>query len=110
MGWAAVAGGAVTCWNFYDTAYTEKYLGLPGDHYARTDRLLIVQGLMDENVHFSHTEALIEALITAGKPFRLQVFPSERHGVRSPEASEFHDAVVLDFLKKALTIRKLEHP
>ncbi|VDK47386.1 unnamed protein product [Anisakis simplex] len=116
---AAVAGGAVTCWNLYDTAYTERYLGMPGDHYARssvlkyinqlpneTDRLLIVQGLMDENVHFSHTEALIETLITAGKPFRLQIFPSERHGVRASEACEFHDAVVLDFLQKALTVRK----
>uniref|UniRef100_A0A915B1G7 Dipeptidyl peptidase 9 n=1 Tax=Parascaris univalens TaxID=6257 RepID=A0A915B1G7_PARUN len=120
---AAIAGGAVTCWNFYDTAYTERYLGLPGDHYAKSsvleyvnllpnemDRLLVVHGLMDENVHFSHTEALIEALITAGKPFRLQVFPSERHGVRSPEASEFHDALVLDFLKRALAVRKREKP
>lgn len=120
---AAIAGGAVTCWNFYDTAYTERYLGLPGDHYAKSsvleyvnllpnemDRLLVVHGLMDENVHFSHTEALIEALITAGKPFRLQVFPSERHGVRSPEASEFHDALVLDFLKRALAVRKRTKP
>lgn len=41
---------------------------------CRVDRLLIVHGLIDENVHFSHTERLIEALIAAGKPHRLQVF------------------------------------
>lgn len=42
--------------------------------FFRIDRLLIVHGLIDENVHFSHTERLIEALIAAGKPYRLQVF------------------------------------
>lgn len=43
-------------------------------YFFRVDRLLIVHGLIDENVHFSHTERLIEALIAAGKPHRLQVF------------------------------------
>lgn len=32
-------------------------------------RLMIVHGLIDENVHFVHTEKLINALINAGKPF-----------------------------------------
>uniref|UniRef100_A0A158Q7Q0 Dipeptidyl peptidase 9 n=1 Tax=Elaeophora elaphi TaxID=1147741 RepID=A0A158Q7Q0_9BILA len=115
---AAIAGGAVTCWRLYDTAYTERYLGLPSDPIYRdssvlsyvnqlpneVDRLLIVHGLIDENVHFSHTERLIEALIAAGKPHRLQIFPSERHGVRSVEAGEFHDASMLSFLCRALAV------
>lgn len=33
----------------------------------RPDRLLILHGLIDENVHFRHTEKLIDALIKAGK-------------------------------------------
>uniref|UniRef100_A0A915PWP8 Uncharacterized protein n=1 Tax=Setaria digitata TaxID=48799 RepID=A0A915PWP8_9BILA len=118
---AAIAGGAVTCWRLYDTAYTERYLGLPSDpiykdssvlNYVNqlpneVDRLLIVHGLIDENVHFSHTERLIEALIAAGKPHRLQIFPSERHGVRSVEAGEFHDASMLSFLCRALTVDRM---
>ena len=40
---------------------------------ARENRLLIVQGMLDENVHFSHTNRLIQALIKAGKPYQLQV-------------------------------------
>uniref|UniRef100_A0A8R1XYJ9 Uncharacterized protein n=1 Tax=Onchocerca volvulus TaxID=6282 RepID=A0A8R1XYJ9_ONCVO len=118
---AAIAGAAVTCWRLYDTAYTERYLGLPSDptykdssvlNYVNqlpneVDRLLIVHGLIDENVHFSHTERLIEALIAAGKPHRVQIFPSERHGVRSIEASEFYDASMLSFLCRALTVDRM---
>ena len=40
---------------------------------VREHRLLIIHGLMDENVHFTHTTTLITELITAGKPYDLQV-------------------------------------
>ncbi|VDL74886.1 unnamed protein product [Nippostrongylus brasiliensis] len=86
---AAIAGGAVTDWKLYDTAYTERYLGFGSDRSPFYDessvikhveklpdqpgRLLLVHGLLDENVHFRHTEALIEQLIRAGKPYQLQV-------------------------------------
>lgn len=40
---------------------------------CRENRLLIVQGMIDENVHFSHTNQLIQSLIKAGKPYQLQV-------------------------------------
>jgi len=39
-------------------------------------RLLIVHGLLDENVHFTHTAQLINALVKAGKPHSLQVRPA----------------------------------
>lgn len=48
---------------------------------ARPDRLLIVHGLIDENVHFHHTAALIDALVAAGKPHRLQVSGKSRETV-----------------------------
>ena len=35
--------------------------------------MLIVHGLIDENVHFFHTSLLINALIKACKPYQLQV-------------------------------------
>ena len=42
--------------------------------FARPDRLLIVHGLMDENVHFyQHTAQLLSALVRHGKPYQLQV-------------------------------------
>ena len=85
-----MAGAPVTSWMHYDTGYTERYMGLPsnnswgynlGSVVARAsefpddpNRLLIIHGLMDENVHFyQHTAPLLQALVKHGKPYQLQV-------------------------------------
>ena len=39
----------------------------------RENRLLIVHGLIDENVHFQHTSVLVNGLVRACKPHQLQV-------------------------------------
>ena len=85
----AIAGAPVTNWSLYDTGYTERYMDLPcfnPEGYSKSsilnwvnsfpdeeNRLLLIHGLMDENVHFIHTQELIQALIQAGKPYHLQV-------------------------------------
>ncbi len=78
---AAVAGAPVTDWALYDTAYTERYLGLPQerpeayreasliDRAERLERpLLIIHGLADDNVLAAHTLQLSGALLAAGRP------------------------------------------
>ncbi|TKR93834.1 hypothetical protein L596_008214 [Steinernema carpocapsae] len=114
-----VAGGAVIDWRLYDTCYTERYMGIPDDLETdiygnssvlsqvsrlpdESDRILICHGFMDENVHFHHTEKIVEALTKAGKHYQLLVFPSEHHGIRQPTAGEYLDANVLLFFQKAL--------
>jgi hypothetical protein len=42
---------------------------------SRPNRLLILHGFLDENVHFFHTNFLVSQLIRAGKPYQLQVSP-----------------------------------
>ncbi len=43
--------------------------------FVRPNRLLIVHGILDENVHFyQHTAQLITHLIRLGKPYQLQVY------------------------------------
>jgi dipeptidyl-peptidase-4 len=72
----------------YDTAYTERYLGLPEQHpeaykvsnvltYAAnlSRPLLIMHGLTDDNVYFENTVKLTQALIAAGKPYNLLLLP-----------------------------------
>ena len=41
------------------------------------DRLLLAHGLIDENVHFHHTAALVDALVVGQKPYHLKAFPRE---------------------------------
>lgn len=78
---AAVAGAPVTDWGLYDTAYTERYLGLPQENpeaYAATSLLtraaqlerplLIIHGLADDNVLVANSLQLSSALLAAGRP------------------------------------------
>lgn len=114
----AIAGAPVTSWNLYDTAYTERYMGLPSDNlygykmgsvlsYINSfpnemNRLLIIHGLLDENVHFQHSKQLIDALIKAAKPYQLQLYPQERHSLRHLDASEHYETTLLSFLQHCL--------
>jgi dipeptidyl-peptidase-4 len=91
-----VAGAPVTSWDGYDTGYTERYMGTPRSNpegYRRSavlthaerlvGKLLLVHGMIDENVHFRHTARLVVALIKAGRPHDLLIYPNERHMPRS---------------------------
>jgi dipeptidyl-peptidase-4 len=112
---AAVAGAPVSHWDGYDTHYTERYMGKPATNpqgYARSSvtahvggiagRLLLVHGLIDENVHFRHTARLINALIRARIPYELMLFPDERHMPRRLEDRVFMEERIRDFFLSAL--------
>lgn len=91
---AGFAGGPVTDWHFYDTIYTERYIGVPPKHEESYDesspfknaaglkgKLLIAHGTGDDNVHFSNTLFLINQLIKDGKYVEVMPFPGRGHGV-----------------------------
>jgi dipeptidyl-peptidase-4 len=96
-----VAGAPVTEWRDYDTAYTERYLGLPAahpEHYERssllplagslTRPLLLIHGTSDDNVYFLHTLKLADALLRAGRPFELLPLQGLTHMVPDPVVRE----------------------
>lgn len=68
----------------------------------RENRLLIIHGLIDENVHFSHTSKLIDAMAKEVKPYELQIYPSERHSLRNLEANQHYETKLLSFLQNNL--------
>ncbi|GAA6065744.1 dipeptidyl peptidase 9 isoform X1 [Tachysurus ichikawai] len=68
----------------------------------RPNRLLILHGFLDENVHFFHTNFLVSQLIRAGKPYQLQIYPNERHSIRCPESGEHYEIMLLHFLQQHL--------
>ena len=68
--------------------------------------LLIVHGLIDENVHFRHAARLIDALIQARKPHELLLFPNERHMPRSEADRVYQEERIRDFFDKALSLTR----
>jgi len=62
-------------------------------------QLLIVHGLIDENVHFRHTARLINSLILNRKHYELLLFPEERHGPRSLEDRVYLEQRISDFFE-----------
>ncbi|XP_053958291.1 dipeptidyl peptidase 9 [Anastrepha ludens] len=111
----AIAGAPVTNWEYYDTGYTERYMDLPQNNkrgysagsvlnYVHAfpeeeNRLLLIHGLIDENVHFYHTSQLISALNRANKPYDLHVFPEERHSLHNIESNKNYETKLLAFLQ-----------
>ncbi|KAE9608869.1 hypothetical protein Lal_00020036 [Lupinus albus] len=111
----AVAGAPVTSWDGYDTFYTEKYMGLPSENQAGYEsgsvmnhvhklkgKLLLVHGMIDENVHFRHTARLINGLVAAGKPYELIIFPDERHMPRRHRDRVYMEERIWDFIQRNL--------
>jgi dipeptidyl-peptidase-4 len=60
--------------------------------------LLLVHGLIDENVHFRHTARLIQQLIAARKRYQLLLFPGERHTPRYEEDRLYMEEAVFEFV------------
>ncbi|KAL0318004.1 UNVERIFIED_CONTAM: Dipeptidyl aminopeptidase 4 [Sesamum angustifolium] len=111
----AVSGAPVTSWDGYDTFYTEKYMGLPSENqsgYLQSSvmhhidnmkgKLLLVHGMIDENVHFTHTERLVNALVAARKPCELLIFPDERHMPRRLRNRIHMEERIWEFIEQSL--------
>jgi len=94
---AGVAVAPVTDWRDYDTAYTERYLGLPAEHpdaYASASPitraatlkrpLLLAHGLMDDNVHFRGAIAFADAMQRAGIEIETDFYARGGHGIGGP--------------------------
>jgi dipeptidyl-peptidase-4 len=110
-----VSGAPVTDQAGYDTAYTERYMGTPKSNaagYAASSvlaavntmrgHLLLVHGLLDENVHFRHTARLINALNRARKPYDLLIFPDERHMPRHQSDRVYLNERVIGYFQQHL--------
>jgi dipeptidyl-peptidase-4 len=89
-----VAVAPVTDWRFYDTIYTERYMGTPQQNPRAYDEsavmpkagalrgsLLISHGTSDDNVHMANTISLLQAFVLAGKQVDFMVYPRKTHGI-----------------------------
>jgi dipeptidyl-peptidase 4 len=112
---AAVAGAPVTDWRDYDTFYTERYMGLPADnpegykstsaltHAASLRRpLLLVHGTTDDNVYFTHTLKLTQALFRAGREFEMLPLAGFTHMVPDPAVKSALVRRIVGFFRRHL--------
>ena len=86
------SGSGPTDWSYYDTIYTERYMGTPESNpegYEATNlitkvdqiqiRQMIIHGLADTNVHLQNSVNLIEAMMAIDKPFDFVPLPNSDH-------------------------------
>jgi dipeptidyl-peptidase-4 len=112
---AGVAVAPVTDQRNYDTIYTERYMGLlkdDKDGYEQSDvmtsadklhgALLLVHGTSDDNVHFQNSIQMIDALIKAGKQFRLMIYPNKTHGIAGKDARVHLFTMIEDHFEREL--------
>lgn len=90
---AGVAVAPPTCWKYYDTIYTERYMRTPKENpqgydicpIKRADKLhgalLICQGLADDNVHPQNVFEYTEALVQADKDFKMNIYTNRNHSI-----------------------------
>jgi len=91
---AAIAVAPVTNWRYYDTIYTERYMGLPQENGQGYDEnspvshvgklkgnYFLIHGLADDNVHYQNAAEMVNALVKANKPFDQFMYPDRNHGI-----------------------------
>ncbi|MEU6544286.1 alpha/beta fold hydrolase [Streptomyces sp. NPDC046859] len=117
---AAVVGAPVTDLRLYDTHYQERYLGHPDEQpevYRRNSLIddaglvdaaephrpmMIVHGLVDDNVVVAHSLRLSSALLAAGRPHEVLPLSGVTHMTPQEEVAENLLLLQLDFLRRSL--------
>jgi dipeptidyl-peptidase-4 len=112
---AGVSGAPVTDWRLYDTHYTEQFMDKPSENedgykqstvFAHVDglksKLLLIHGMADDNVLFTNTTKMIDALVNRGVQFELMTYPGAKHGVSSRTAKRHVQTYIDAFFRKNL--------
>jgi dipeptidyl-peptidase-4 len=98
-----IAVAVVSDQRLYDTAYQERYMGLPKDnpegyrlgspitHASGLEgNLLLVHGTADDNVHYQSFEWLVNELIRQDKLFDMMAYPMRAHSIRHRDNTTMH--------------------
>ncbi len=111
-----VSVAPVTDWSLYDTHYTEQFVGAtPKSNpkayeqsgvFAHLDGLksplLLIHGMADDNVLFTNSTRLIDALVNRNVKFELMTYPGAKHGISSRAGQRHVYGMIEGFFKKNL--------
>ncbi|XP_038607566.1 dipeptidyl peptidase 4 isoform X2 [Tachyglossus aculeatus] len=92
-----IAVAPVSRWEYYDSIYTERYMGLPTkednlEHYEKSTVMsraenfkrveyLLIHGTADDNVHFQQAAQISKALVDAEVDFQAMWYTDKDHGI-----------------------------
>lgn len=104
---AAVAGGPVCDWKYYEVMYGERYMDTPQenpDGYKNTSllnkaenlkgRLLVIHGAQDDVVLMQHSMEFINACIKKGKQVDYFLYPDHKHNVRGKDRVHLNQKIL----------------
>uniref|UniRef100_A0A8C3VJJ6 Dipeptidyl peptidase 4 n=1 Tax=Catharus ustulatus TaxID=91951 RepID=A0A8C3VJJ6_CATUS len=92
-----IAVAPVSRWQYYDSIYTERYMGLPTENdnlknynsstvMARAEKFkeveyLLIHGTADDNVHFQQAAQISKALVDAEVDFQAMWYTDKDHSI-----------------------------
>lgn len=111
---AAVAGGPVMDWTYYEIMYGERYMDTPQENpegYAATDltkqvgklkgKLLLIHGLQDPVVVQQNSVAFVKACVDKGVQVDYMIYPGHEHNVSGKDRAHLYQKVT-DYLTEHL--------
>lgn len=113
----AIAVAPVTNWRYYNTIYTERYMGLLSENangydafcpigfaHLLSGALLIAHGTGDDNVHYQNSMQLANALVASGRDFDMLSYPDSDHSINAGEARKHLYNHLTRYVEKHLLI------
>ena len=115
---AAVAGGPVMNWNWYEIMYGERYMDTPQENpegYAATDltaqveklkgKLLLIHGLQDPVVVQQHSVNFVKACVDKGVQVDYMIYPGHEHNVTGKDRAHLYQKVTDYFMQNLADIK-----
>lgn len=111
----AIAVAPVTNWKWYNSIYSERYMGTLNDNQSAylesspisyADKLkgkyLIIQGCADDNVGIQHAAEMVKSLVEANKQFESFYYPNKDHNILGGSSHLHLYTKMTDFIYKNL--------
>lgn len=111
---AAVAGGPVMDWKYYEIMYGERYMDTPEENpegYAATNlisqagklkgKLMLIHGLQDPVVVQQHSVNFVKACVEKGVQVDYMIYPGHEHNVMGKDRVHLYQKVT-DYLMQNL--------
>jgi dipeptidyl-peptidase 4 len=108
---AAVAGGPVVDWKYYEIMYTERYMDTPQENpqgFDATDltkrvdklkgKLLLIHGMQDNVVVMQHSVKFVRAAIDKGVQVDYMIYPGHEHNVLGKDRAHLYQKVTDYFM------------